>query len=294
LRKGEAGRENISDRADIIYLKIWRKDLNIHCYYRDFFLFLKMMNLEKDPWRAFRRYYFDRYRDYFSCLWFEYQGYTLKNIRERVLSIRKEDYSDVEEALKLYDIEESTRETLVHLRSILHYHEVCNIYLFIGFFSPDMFVMKFGGDYVICCGLERFHNFKNYPLLLSHEFCHFVHKKLHGEEEDTLSARLVNEGLSVYFSSVAFPGLRPYQYLFMKRANYNTLEEKYPCIRKAILNGEIKDDDLFHGASDKFPPRTGYFIGYKMVLEFVNRRGIKDTEKLIEKCREIQLDFFSE
>lgn len=267
--------------------------MNIHCYYRDFFLFLKMMNLAKDPWRAFRRYYFDKYRDFFSCLWFEYQGYTLRNIRERVFSIKKEDYTDVEEALKLYDIEESTRETLAHARSILHYHGVCNIYLFIGFFSPDMFVMQFEDDYVICCGLERFHNFKYYPLLLSHEFCHFVHKKMHGEE-DTLPLRLVSEGLSVYFSTIAFPGLPQYQYLFMKRAHYNTLQENYPEIRKALLNGDIKDEDLFHGTTVTFPPRTGYFIGYKMVTEYINRRGIKDIEKLIEKCREIAMDFFSE
>jgi len=267
--------------------------VNIHCYYRDFFLFLKMMNLEKDPWRAFKRYYYDKYREFFSCLWLENQGFTIKNIRERVLCIKKEDYSDVEEALKLYDIEEATRETLIHSRSILHYHGVCNIYLIIGFFSPDMFVMRFGDDYVICCGLERFHSFRYYPLLLSHEFCHFVHKKLHGEEEGTVPFRLVNEGLSVYFSTLAFPGLPHYRYLFMKRAEYNALQESYPHIKKALVDGELKDVDLFHGTSETFPPRTGYYIGYKMVLEYIKKKGIDNIEILIERCREIVMDFLS-
>ncbi len=263
----------------------------INCLYRDFFIFLKMMNLEKNKWNAFKQYYFEKHRDFLSTVWFSFQGYTPKNIRERVTRVKREDYAQVEGELKVYDIEENTNEVIVHCKRLLGSPQACDIYLFIGFFSPDAFVIPFRDKNVICVGLERFKNFTHYPILLSHEFCHFIMNWRNSETGKDEMGRMIREGISVYFSKLAYPGKKDHVYLFMKENIYRFLQEHYTEILESIIKRGVKDQDIFHGQSDEYPPRTGYYIGYRIVKDFIQKTGKSDIEFLFDQYRSILMDF---
>jgi len=249
-----------------------------------------MMNLEKDKWGSFKRYYFYNHRDFLSNLWFQYQGYTRKNIKERVNDIKKEDYAEVESQLKFYDIEDYTHDIITRCRNILYYPDILNIYLIIGFFSPDAFVIKYKDAYVICIGLERFHNFHTYPILLSHEFCHYVQNKINSEPSDDIFYRLISEGIAVYFSKIVYPQKRDHVHVFLTERRYMSIKENFKEILNIIKESKLKHEDLFRSHCNELPPRIGYFIGYRIITDFIKKTGIRDVEYLIKHRDDIFVD----
>jgi len=255
------------------------------------------MEIEESKWNSFKKYYFSKYKDFLSIVWYKLQGYTSKNIKERVNSIKKDDYSDLEAELKLYDIEDNTRKIINDCREVLYFPEVCNLYLFIGFFSPDAFVFKFKNHFVIAVGLERFHNFDNYAVLLAHEYCHYIQNMLIGEGKGNIKDRILREGISVYFSEIVYPDKKPWEYLFISRKKYYELQERYEYYLKMLNSGEFKNIDLFHGIINDpnvvFYPRAGYYIGYRLVKDYVKSltyknidliKIIKERDKILRPC----------
>jgi len=262
-------------------------NMKIHCLYRDFFLFLRMISLERDVWSAFRKYYFDKHREFLKRVWFSSQKYTMKNIRERVSSIKRDDYSAIESELKIFDIEESTREVILHCKTILHDPDPCNVYLFVGFFSPDGFVIEYRGEHVICIGLERFSNFRNYDILLSHEYCHYILNKQCPRKKESLKSDIVREGICVYFSKVAFPGKKEHHYLFLNEELFSDLEKNSGTLMARLMGGKVRREDVFGSCSRDFPPRAGYYLGYRLVKDFVEKTGIDDIGFLLKEQNQI-------
>ena len=250
-----------------------------------------MVNLESDRWGAFRSYYFDKHREFLSNVWYDYQKYTPRNIRERVDMLKKEDYAQIEGELKLVDIEEKTREIIQHCKDLLHDPDSCHIYLFIGFFSPDGFVMRYRGNYVVCIGLERFRHFKNFDILLSHEYCHYILNKQGGNGGDSLARKLIREGIAVYFSRTAYPGRDEESYFFLKRERLQYLKENFKPIVEKIREGKLEGEDLFGPRSKTLPPRTGYFVGARLVEDFIKKTGITDINFLLRDENQIFMDF---
>ncbi len=265
--------------------------VKIRCLYRDFFLFLRMINLESDRWAAFKRYYFGKHRGFLSHIWYEYQNFTPGNIRERVAALKREDYAQIENELKLFDIEEHSREVVQHCNDLLHEPELCSVYLFIGFFSPDGFVTRYHGSYVICIGLERFRNFRDFDILLSHEYCHYILNKRGGECSESLARRVVREGIAVYFSRLAYPGRADERYLFLSKERVYRLHDMYESILENIRKGELNAVQLFGPESDTLPPRTGYYVGFRLVDDFIRKTGVSDIQFLIKDENQILMDF---
>ncbi len=264
--------------------------MKIHCLYRDFFVFLRMINLEKDVWNAFKRYYYEKHADFLSHLWHSYQGYTTRNIRERAVMIKKEDYADIENLLKIYDIEEKTREILMHCKSIYFDRDRCNVYILIGFFSPDAFVLRYKGSFVICVGLERFHDFKHYDILLAHEYFHYIQNKVHGSISEPLVLQLIREGICVHFSRIAYPGRKEHEYLFLTEQAFADAEGSYETIRKKLRSRKISREKLFSAASGELTPRSGYYVGYRLVSEFIAKRDRAHPAALLGKEKQILMD----
>ncbi len=264
--------------------------MKIYCLYRDFFVFLRMINLEKDTWSAFRQYYYNKHSDFLSHLWHTYQRYSTQNIRERAGMIKKEDYADIENLLKIYDIEEKTREILLHCKRIYYDHDSCNVYILIGFFSPDAFVLWYKGRFVICVGLERFHNFKNYDVLLAHEYFHYIQNKVCGSISGPLVLQLIREGICVHFSRIAFPGRKEYEYLFLTAQAFASAEDSYETVREKLASKQIRREQLFSAASDELPARSGYYVGYRLISEFIAKGGYTDPTALLGKEEQIFMD----
>ncbi len=264
--------------------------MKIYCLYRDFFVFLRIINLEKDTWGAFRRYYYDKHPDFLSYLWHTYQGYTARNIRERAGMIKKEDYADVENLLKIYDIEGRTREILLHCKRIYYDQDSCNVYILIGFFSPDAFVLWYKGRFVICVGLERFHDFKNYDILLAHEYFHYIQNKVRGSISGPLAVQLIREGICVHFSKIAFPGRKEHEYFFLTEQAFADARESYQTIREKLQCNKLHREQLFSAASGGLPLRAGYYVGYRLVSEFISEEEYTDADALLGKEEQILMD----
>ncbi len=264
--------------------------MRINCLYRDFFIFLNAIHMEKNKWKAFREYYYLKHKDFLDNFWFNYQGYTIQNIRDRVNDIKASDYSHLEEAVKLYDLEEATRESILRSRNIFPLKGMCNVYIFIGFFSPDMCVVRFKDDYVICVGLERFKKFTDYPVMMAHEYCHLVLNKLYGDENNPLR-RIIKEGIAICFSREVYPGLPDYRYLFMHRSDYNMLSSKIGQYFYDAISYAKRGGDIFHGNVEGLPHRIGYFIGYMLVSRYMKEtlKG-KSINQFIENFENICID----
>jgi hypothetical protein len=261
--------------------------LRIHCLYRDFFLFLKMMNLEKDRWSAYRRLYYNKHSDVLSEVWFKYQGYTMNQIRKLVLCIKKADYRVIENILKIYDIEENTKEIILRCKDLLHHQDLCNIYLFIGFSSPEAFLLKYKKKYVICIGLDTFKSFHLYPVLLSHWFCTYFqrinNKRINWKAEN----KLISDGISVYFSKLAYPGFKEHDYFFLKEEAYSYLKSHSDEIfLKTMTRGH--DNDIFYEDAEHNMYHAGPYIGFTIVTDYINRTGLKEIEQLIDHMSDIR------
>lgn len=266
--------------------------MKIHCLYRDFFLFLKMMNLDKDRWRSFKRLYYEKHRNFLSRVWIEYQGFSVKDIRNFVLSIKKKNYEKIENLLKVYDIEESTKETILRCKNLLHYPDICNIYLFIGFESPATFILRYRKTPVICVAIERaleralgqsigqLASFRLYPVLLSHRFCHYTQRIRKGESDGTVLGKLIREGIAVYFARQAYPGYDDPVYSFLPEDAYSYLEAHREEIYKKALRGG-KSFDLFSFGTDSICHAASY-IGYWILKDYILNTGEERVEKLIE------------
>lgn len=303
--------------------------MKVHCLYRDFFVFLRALDLERDHWRAFKRYYFDLHRDFLSAVWFGHQGFTRRQIRERVAAVRKNDYAHLESALKLFDIEEETRTAIMHCKRVFYHPGRCQVYLFIGFFSPDAFVLRYGGEAVICVGLERFRDFSRYPLLLAHEYFHYVQKQeawkqdvptqempvqdvwKQGlekqpvppsggrqpgspsglEKQRAVLEALVEEGLCVYFSMRAYPERKVHEHCFLSEQRRRELDERFPDIHELFLREKPDLQQLFTSHQERFPGRSGYYLGYRLVTAYAECTGTRDPGALLRSRRKIVLDF---
>jgi hypothetical protein len=265
--------------------------VKVHCLYRDFFIFLRMINLEGDRWAAFKRYYFGKHRGFLSHIWFQYQSFTPANIKERVAALKKEDYAQLENELKLFDIEEHARDVVQHCNDLLHKTEPCSVYLFIGFFSPDGFVTRYKGDDVICVGLERFRSFRDFDILLAHEYCHYILNKYGGHEPASLKKRIIREGIAVYFSRAAYPGRSDERYLFLSKERVQGLEHRYDAILNGIRRGLLKCEQLFGPGSEEYPARTAYYVGFRLVEDFMRKTGLDDVQFLVKDENQILMDF---
>lgn len=284
----------------------------VYCLYPDFFAFLDTLSAEREDekrrWESFERMYLGRHRDVLSTLWFECQTYSGENIRERVRAIRGGDYGELRSALDQYDLPGSTDAILERCAGLAG-SAPADVYLLIGFFSPDAFVADFMGTPSICVGLERFRTFRHYPVLLSHEYCHLLLARQRDVAGVGVADRAVREGLAVYFSRLAFPGEREHSYLFMKERTFRELLARYPGTKEIVEElRRCREDgnDLFHGqwgtssprgivspgawVPDDLPPRAGYFFGYILVREYVERTGLRGPDELIGRCADISVD----
>lgn len=285
----------------------------VHCLYPDFFRFLDTLDdergNERNRWESFERMYFGRHSDILSTLWFECQTYSRENIRERVLAVRRGDYGELRSALLGYDLPGNTETALARCEG-LGGSVAADVYLLVGFFSPDAFVADFRGKPSICVGLERFRTFRHYPVLLSHEYCHLLIAQRNVRPSGGAAARAVREGLAVYFSRLAFPGEREHSYLFMKERSYWELLVRYPGAREAaeeLRRSRESREGIFRGrweldpprgrsspeteSQRALPPRAGYFFGYMLVRDYVERTGIWEIGDLIGRCEDISVDF---
>jgi len=252
--------------------------MRIFSLYRDFFRFLDKISTHTDKWEAYRRYYFRLHREFLESFFSHFPLVDSLSLKERVGAIKKEHYGRLKSLISICPPEKTIEESNKECRRFFPPLKEPDIYLFIGFFSPDGFVMDFQGKPVICFGLERFKDFSLFKILYAHEYAHFLLNLGRGEVPDgkRLKWLLISEGLATYFSSLVFPGCKLSDYFLFSRDRLNWCQENESLLRDvyclARFSQEESLDFYFKGNPElNLPPRAAKYLGFLAVKRYLTQ-----------------------
>lgn len=205
-------------------------------------------------------------------------GRSLEVWQQRVSSVRPEHYAGLRALLDSCAIEAEAAEALRRCQAILPAGEpkVC---LMVGFFSPDGFVVQVEREWQIGLGLERLGEAARVPLLAAHEYCHWYRYTLGLPQPKNLGERLIEEGLAVHLSSLAYPERPLAQHLFVSESRLAALREYHASLLEAALCQLDETDEaairrfLFSPPTrPNLPPRPGGYVGYQLVSDYLRTR----------------------
>ncbi len=246
--------------------------MKIFSLYKDFFRFLERISSGSSQWEDYITHYFHLHQefleDYFSC----FPRVSLPNLRQRVEKIKASDYSWLKHLVSICPPEEIIKKAYGRCRRFFPAGHEPEVYLFIGFFSPDAFVMDHQGQPVICFGLERFRDFRLLKILFAHEFAHFLLNLNKGEVPESKRAKwlLISEGIGTYFSFLAFPERTLPDHLLLGRDIFNWCQDHEDDLRRIFSSKKFTQEELIEifrmGKKELgIPPRAGKYLGFQAV-----------------------------
>lgn len=262
--------------------------MRIFSLYQDFFLFLENISPISEKWKAYSEYYYKPHQEFFESYFSCFPALDSPALKHRVDTIKAGDYSWLKSLVSQCPPGKILQEAYDRCTEIAPPPVEPDVYLLVGFFSPDGFVMKFHGKLVICFGLERFKDFRLLKILFAHEFAHFLlnlHKK-DVSEQDNWKWILLSEGISTYFSYSAFPDLRLSDHFLFRRDRLNWCQENEEYLRKIHRSGEYSNQELQsfykNGNPDlDIPPRVGKYLGFVAVKKYLDQNKGKGIGRLL-------------
>jgi hypothetical protein len=122
---------------------------------------------------------------------------------------------------------------------------------------------------------------------LSHWFCTYVqsikNKRINEEAEN----KLISDGISVYFSKLAYPGFKEYDYFLLKEEAYSYLiSHSDEIFLKTMTRGH--DNDIFYEDTEHNAYHAGPYLGFTIVMDYINRTGLKEIEQLMDHMSDIR------
>ena len=224
----------------------------------------------------------------------------LDELRERVRAVRPRHYSHLLSLLRSCNLEGVCLSTLQRSSQLLQWSDEPLVYLMVGFFSPDGFVIPVGDRRVIGIGLERYKSFRNLPIILAHECCHYMQQAHpHQSERCTLGEAMLREGICIAFSRMVVPERPLNEHLGMSRGRLNWLRANESPIWQAIepnlsLTGRKAIQQYIYGtARGVNSTRSGLYIGFRMAEETLNSQPGCDMKTLLEAGLEKALEAYS-
>jgi hypothetical protein len=268
--------------------------VKVHSLYKDFFQFLSRITSRSDKWALYNAHYYQIHKDFLETYFSHFSLIDFSNLKERVAAIRPEDYSQQKSLISVCPPEPIIKEAYERCARTIAPKEKPAVYLFIGFFSPDGFVMDFKGMPVICFGLERFKDFKLLKMLFAHEYTHYFLNLSRGEvpEDKKYKWLLLSEGMGAYFSQLAFPEYKFSDHFLFRRDRLNWCQENEPYLRKIYCSGKYSSPQLIDfykngNAELDLPPRAGQYLGFLAVKSYFDKRKNKGINSLIEDKKKI-------
>jgi hypothetical protein len=252
--------------------------------YLDFFEFLGQLGKE-DPWLSYQRLYIQPHRKFFEAYWKTFDYLAPPQIAARVRKIKGEDYGQLRSLVQSQDPAVLAEEALQRCRVTLPLNPEPLVYLFVGFFSADGATLEVEGCPSIALGLERFKDFKDLSLLVSHEYCHCAQrsflKNFFPPQERPLFFHIVAEGLSVLFSEVVYPEFPLHRHLLLTPERLQWCQENHAMLLE-LAGADLASEKLvpiFFGPGDAnagLPPRIGYFVARQMLGHCLTHHGVED------------------
>jgi hypothetical protein len=239
----------------------------IHRLYLDFFEFLDAAKTQ-DPWIAYQAHYLDKHRIFLESYWRNFPRMDETVLRDRVHRVRPEDYAPLIEFGR-GDGFDRVEEDLDRCKALIPPPSDPDIYLYVGFFSTEGAVVDVSGVPVITIGLERFRSFEVLPIVLAHEYAHWI-GRVHGTEHRSQRDRMISEGVSVLFSMEAFPGFEEHHYFLI------------PHKRKLAEVKETPVRPFETSEMLELSPLTWRYWGYVEVRKRMEQ-GVSLTDLLVRK-----------
>lgn len=271
--------------------------MEIYSFYRDFFKFLEEIAPLSDKWSIYYNLYYLPHEEFLKDYFSHFPFINLSNLKQRVEMIKKADYVGLENLVKLSPPEDIINEAYLKCKSIVFPKEEPEVYLLIGFFSPEGFVMRFKGKHVICFGLERFRDFKLIKILFAHEYAHFLLNLSRGEVPEGKEYKwlLISEGISTYFSLLAFPDSEISNHFLFRRDRLNWCQRNVHYLRDIYCSGKFSSSkliDFFIKGNPELdlPPRAGKYLGFKAVKKFLTKQGKSIGLLFIDKSLALSLE----
>ena len=257
--------------------------------YEDFFRVLEALEAEEDLWEAYQELYFRLHRDFFKAYWKSFFPLMdLRTMQDRVRLVQRGHYATLEHLVSQSRPEDIVVESLSHCHALLPQFPEPDVYLMVGFFSADGFIVQVKGQPVIGIGLERFKDFRLLGIILAHEYCHYARRRALGapSNQDTLGQKLLSEGLSVVFSQRVYPQRKLTDHLLMSRHRLNWCRQN-EVLLESMARPELKSSQMVPvffqrgkpGAG--IPPRTGMYLGYRLVERALAEKGEGAFENLL-------------
>jgi hypothetical protein len=238
-------------------------------------------------WKIYLTHYFNPHQEFLENYFSHFPLINVSNLRERVEKIKASDYSLQKHLISVCPPEKIINESYEKCRSIVSSKEEPEVYLLIGFFSPDAFVMNFRGKPVIGFGLERFKDFRLVKILFAHEYAHFLLNLSSGEipEDKKVKWLLISEGIATYFSSLAYPESNISDHLLMRRDRLNWSQEHEDYLRDIYCSGRFSSEELidFYRKGNQeldIPPRAAKYLGFQAVRKYLAQGKKKNISSL--------------
>lgn len=268
--------------------------MKVHSLYKDFFRFLNSIIPQSDKWALYNAHYYQLHQDFLKTYFSHFPLIDFSNLRQRVEAIRPEDYSQQRSLISVCPPEPIIKEAYERCVRIIAPKEKPAVYLFIGFFSPDGFVMDFKGMPIICFGLERFKDFNLLKILFAHEYAHFLLNLSRGEvpEDKKFKWLLLSEGMGTYFSRHAFPEYKLSDHFLFRRDRLNWCQENEPLLREIYCAGKHSSQQLIDfykkgNAELDLPPNTGKYLGFLAIKKYLYKHKSKDLGSLFDDKKKI-------
>lgn len=262
--------------------------MKIFSLYPDFFKFLERINSSSDKWSLYFDYYYQPHLEFLENYFSHFPLIDFSSLKQRVGAIKASDYSWLRHLISVCSPEKTINKAYKKCKSIVAPPEQPEVYLFIGFFSPDGFIMEFREKPVICFGLERFRDFRLFAILFAHEYAHFLMNLSKGEvpEGKRLKRLLVSEGIGTYFSLFAFPNHKLSDHFLFSRDTFNWCQAHESLLRDMCCSGKFSNQELidFYNKGNpalNIPPRAGKYLGFQAVKRYLAQNREKDIKFLL-------------
>jgi len=262
--------------------------MKIYSLYKDFFNFLDKTSSLTKQWKIYSTYYYEPHKEFLENYFSHFPFINFSSLKQRVESIKTSDYSLLKDLISASSPEEVIKEAYQECKKIMPPKKEPKVYLLIGFFSPDGFILNFKGKPIICFGLERFKDFRLLRILFAHEYAHFLLNLSKGEvpERKKLEWLLISEGIATYLSFLTFPKLKLSDHLLFSRERLNWCQENERYLREVYCSATFTKQELmdfYHKGNSELsiPPRAGKYLGFQAVKKYFAQKRKKNIIPLL-------------
>jgi hypothetical protein len=271
---------------------VWRVNL----LYPDFFLFLEDLQRGADAWHAYCEHYLQKHERILRDYWQQVLGLPESEWKARVERVQPSHYAHLRELVQKTDLQAIVGEALGRCLAVCPpsliqgRREAPAVSLLVGFFSPDAFLFQVQGEWHIGIGLERYRDFELLPILVAHEYGHWL-RRLSVKNNETVAEKLVGEGVAVAFSRAAYPEKPLAAHLRVSPGRLRWWQDHASLLWQRLMpHLDARSDRMVRewfaspdreSDGERVFARAAGYLGYSAVSAYAASKGLSFTQREI-------------